>query len=101
VGKVVRPLQSANYYDSHAHGRERHGPFTRLVRIRLVGSNGLTGSSWFGSWYAVGAKPVCMVLDLAIGVRPVGLGHCGYRGETCELCSVLTTGVRPVSSVQF
>jgi hypothetical protein len=24
-----------------------------------------------------------------------------YRGETCELCSVLFTGVRPVSSIRF
>jgi hypothetical protein len=28
VGKVVRPLQSVNCHDSHAHGHERHGPFT-------------------------------------------------------------------------
>jgi hypothetical protein len=101
MGKVVRPLQSANYHDSRAHGRECHGPFTRLVQIRLVGFSGLSGSSWFGSWYAPGAKPVCMVLGLAIGVRPMGFGHFGYRGETCELCSVLTTRVRPMSSAQF
>jgi hypothetical protein len=25
----------------------------------------------------------------------------GYRGETCELCSVLAIGVRPVSFVWF
>jgi hypothetical protein len=66
----------------------------------LVGSSGVTGSSRFGSWYAARAKPVCMVI-LAIGVRPVSFGHFGYRGETCELYSVLATGVRPVSSVWF
>jgi hypothetical protein len=33
MGKVVQPLQSVNYHDSHAHGHERHGPFTLLVGI--------------------------------------------------------------------
>jgi hypothetical protein len=42
-----------------------------------------------------------MVLGLATGVRPMSFGHFGYRGETCELCSVLATGVRHVSSVRF
>jgi hypothetical protein len=67
----------------------------------LVGSSGLTGSRWFGSWYATCVKTVCMVLDLATGVRPVSFGHFSYKGETCELCLVLATGVRPVSSVRF
>jgi hypothetical protein len=58
VGKVVQPLQSINYHDSHAHGHERLGPFTRLV-----------GYGWFGS----GRVLVWLV---------------GYRGETCELCLV-------------
>jgi hypothetical protein len=74
---------------------------------------GLFGSSWFGSWYAAGAKPVCMILGLATGgmyVSSVGLATGGmpvssvsfsYRGETCELCSVLATRVRPVSYVWF
>jgi hypothetical protein len=62
---------------------------------------GLSSSSWFGSWYAVGVKPVCMVFGLATGVRPVSFGRSGYGGETCELCSVLAIGVRPVSSVWF
>jgi hypothetical protein len=102
VGKVVQSLQSMNYHDSRAHGHERHGPFTRLVgiwsgRYRL----GRSGSSWFGSWDAAGAKPVCMVLGLATGVRPVSFGHLGYKGETCELYSVLATGVGPVSFVRF
>jgi hypothetical protein len=60
VGKVVQPLQSVNCVGSRAHGHERHGPFTRLVGFGFVGSAGFE-SSYFGSWYAVGAKPVCMV----------------------------------------
>jgi hypothetical protein len=31
----------------------------------------------------------------------VSFGCSGYRSETCELYSVLATGVGPVSSVQF
>jgi hypothetical protein len=58
VGKVVQPLQSVNYHDSRAHGHERHGPFTRLVRI-LVGMVRV-GSSQSGLWYAAGVKYVCM-----------------------------------------
>jgi hypothetical protein len=58
VGKVVQPLQSGNYHDSHAHGHERHGPFTRLVG-GLVGM-ARVGSSRSSSWYAAGAKPTCM-----------------------------------------
>jgi hypothetical protein len=58
VGKVVQPLQSVNYHNSHAHGHELHGPFTRLVG-GLVGTIRV-GSSRSGSWYAVGAKPACM-----------------------------------------
>jgi hypothetical protein len=37
---------------------------------------GLSESSWFGSWYAAGVKPVCMVLGLAASgmtVSSVGL----------------------------
>jgi hypothetical protein len=45
VGKVVQPLQSVNYHDSHAHGHERYGPFTRLV--------GTHGSVRFGFWPVV------------------------------------------------
>jgi hypothetical protein len=115
VGKVVQPLQSVNCHDSRAHGHEWHGPFTRLVGVWLVWFKlSLLLSSWFGSWYAAGAKPMCMVLDsgyrgetyelcsvLATGVTPVSFGHFGYRGETCELYSVLATGVRLVSSVRF
>jgi hypothetical protein len=29
----------------------------------------------------------------------LGLDGFGYRGETCELCLILATGVRPASSV--
>jgi hypothetical protein len=97
VGKVVQPLQSVNCHDSRAHGHERHGPFTRLVGVWLGWFwLGLFGSSWFGSWYAAGVKPVCMVLGLATGGMPmssVGLATCemlvssvgfGYRWDACE-----------------
>jgi hypothetical protein len=89
VGKVVQHLQSVNYHDSRAHGHERYGPFTRLVGVWLEWFwLGLPGSSWFGSWYAAGAKLVCTVLGLAIGgmhVSSVGLA----------------TGRMPVISVGF
>jgi hypothetical protein len=61
---------------------------------------GLSGSSWFGLWYATGAKPVYMVLGLAIGGMPVssvGLAiggmpvssvGFGYRWDACERWSV-------------
>jgi hypothetical protein len=61
MGKVVQPLQSVNCHDSHAHGHERHGPFTRLVEFGWFGSVRFSGSSWFDSWYAASAKPVCIV----------------------------------------
>jgi hypothetical protein len=67
VGKVVQPLQSVNCHDSRAHGHERHGPFTRLVEIWLVGTVRV-GSSRSGSWYAASVKPVCMF---------------GYRWDSC------------------
>jgi hypothetical protein len=70
VGKVVQHLQSVNCHDSHAHGHERHGPFTRIV-----------GYGCFGSGQVLSLDGFC------------------YRGETCELCLVLATGVRPVSFV--
>jgi hypothetical protein len=60
VGKFVQPLQSVNCHDTRAHGHERHGPFTRLVRFGWVGSIGFV-SSCVGSWYAAGANHVCMV----------------------------------------
>jgi hypothetical protein len=40
------------------------------------------GSSRSGSWYATGAKPVCMF---------------GFRWDACERWSFLATGVTPVS----
>jgi hypothetical protein len=55
----VQPLQSVNRHDSLAHGHERHGPFTRLVGIWLVGTVRV-GSSQSGSWYIAGGKSVCM-----------------------------------------
>jgi hypothetical protein len=72
VGKVVQPLQSVNYHDSHAHGHEQHGPFTRLVRFGWDGSVEFE-SSCFASWYAVGVKPVCIILDLATGGMSVNV----------------------------
>jgi hypothetical protein len=76
----VQPLQSVNYHDSHAHGHERHGPFTRLV-----------GYGWFGSGRVLG------LVGLATGVRPVNYFWFGYRGETYKLYLVLAIRVRPVS----
>jgi hypothetical protein len=55
----MQPLQSVNCHDSHAHGHEQHGPFTRLVGFDWVGSAEFE-SSRSGSWYAAGAKHVCM-----------------------------------------
>jgi hypothetical protein len=61
---------------------------------------GLSGSSYFGSWYAAGVKPVCMVLGLATGGMPVnsvGLAiggmpmssvGFGNRWDACECWSV-------------
>jgi hypothetical protein len=83
MGKVVQPLQSVNCHDSRAHGHERHGPFTRLVGVWL-GWFGL-GLSW-STWYAAGAKPVCMVLGLATGGDACELYWFGYRWDACELC---------------
>jgi hypothetical protein len=60
MGNVVQPLQSVNYHNSRAHGHERYGPFTRLVGFGWAGSIRFE-FSWFGSWYAAGVKPVCMV----------------------------------------
>jgi hypothetical protein len=48
VGKVVQHLQSLNYHDSHAHGHERHGPFTRLVGFGWFGSGRVLGLDSFG-----------------------------------------------------
>jgi hypothetical protein len=83
VGKVVQPLQCVNCHDSHAHSHELLGPFTRLVGFGWVGSAGFE-SSRPGSWYAAGAKPVCMFWF-------------GYKWDACERWSVLATVVTPVS----
>jgi hypothetical protein len=89
VGKVVQPPQSVNCHDSRAHGHERHGPFTRLVGgYGWDGSGWVIGSSRFGLWYAVGVKPVCMIVGLATGGMPVS-------------SISLATGGMPVSSVGF
>jgi hypothetical protein len=61
---------------------------------------GLSGSKLFGSWYAAGVKPVCVVLGLATGGMPVssvGLATSamhvssvsfGYRWVACDRWSV-------------
>jgi hypothetical protein len=84
VGKVVQPLQSVNYHDSHAHGHERHGSFTRLV-----------GYGWFGSGQVLGLDGFFCYRGLTCELY---LFFC-YRGETCELCLIWLQGVRPVSYV--
>jgi hypothetical protein len=83
VGNVVQPLQSVNCHDSHAHGHERHGPFTRLVGI-------FGWDLWFGldlvdlvmvcsrceAWVHVlttGGMPVSVDHFVATGVTPVSL----------------------------
>jgi hypothetical protein len=96
VGKVVLPLQSVNCHDCHAHGHERHGPFTRLVGLWWFEFGWVTRSSWFGSWYATGVKPVCMFLRLATGGMPVSSVGFGYRWDTYKRWSVLATGVTPI-----
>jgi hypothetical protein len=81
VGKVVHPLQSVNYHDSHAHGHKRHGLFTRLVGFGWVGSIRFE-SRCFGLWYAGGTNPISIVLGLAIGWMPmsyVGLATGGMH----------------------
>jgi hypothetical protein len=83
VGKVVQPLQSVNYDDIRANGYERHGPLTRLVGFGWVGSVGFE-SSCVGSWYAAGAKSICMVFGLATGGMPVSFGRFGYKCDSCE-----------------
>jgi hypothetical protein len=46
-----------------------------MISWGLVGLDPVrVGSSWPGSWYAAGAKPVCMFwLQVATGVTPVRL----------------------------
>jgi hypothetical protein len=81
MGKAVQPLQSVNCHDSHAHGHERHGPFTRLVGVWMgwfwLGS---TGSSWFGF-------VVCSRCETCVHGP-----WFGYRGETYELWSFWLQG---------
>jgi hypothetical protein len=78
----MQPLHSVNCHDSHAHGHERHGPFTRLVGT-LVGTLVWLGSSRSGLWYAAGVKPGCMFW-LQVGCLRA-LVICGYRCDSCEL----------------
>jgi hypothetical protein len=67
---------------------------------RRDGSGQVTGSSWFGSWYAVGVKSVCMVLGLATGgmhVSSIGLATGGMLVSSVGFA----TGGMHVSSVGF
>jgi hypothetical protein len=73
MGKVVQPLQSVDCHYSRAHGHERHGSFTGLVGIWLVGMVRV-GSSRSGSWYEAGVKPMCKF---------------GYRWDACKRWSFL------------
>jgi hypothetical protein len=82
VGKLVQPLQSVNYHDSHAHGHERHGPFTRLV-----------------GWDLPGLSLVSLVQGMQ-QVRSL-CAWFGYRWGACERRSVLAIGVTPVSLRPF
>jgi hypothetical protein len=73
VCKVVQPLQSVNYHDSHAHSPERHGPFTQLVGyVGLV----LFGLSLDGLVHGMQqVQRLCMVLGLATGGMPMSVGR--------------------------
>jgi hypothetical protein len=72
VGKVVQSLQSVNYHDSCAHSHEQHEPF-------------LFESSWSGSGYAAGVKPVGMVW-LQVGCLWAWFGYgFDYRCDSFEL----------------
>jgi hypothetical protein len=93
VGKVVQPLQSVNYHDSHAHGHGRHGPFTRLVGYDCFGSGQVLGLDGF--FYRGETCELCLVF--ATGVRPVSFFWSGYRGETCK---PLALGYSWVTEVQ-
>jgi hypothetical protein len=52
-----------------------------------------------GSGYRGDTCELCSVL--AIGVRPLSFGHFDYSDEICELYLVLPIGVRPVGSIRF
>jgi hypothetical protein len=81
----VQPLQSVNCHDSRAHSHERLGPFTRLARFDWVGFVGFECSQ-FGSWYAAGAKPACMVLGLATCGMPVSVGQFWLQVSLLRVC---------------
>jgi hypothetical protein len=76
----VQPLQSVNYHDSRAHGREWHRPFTQLVGV------------WLGRF-------VLGLVGLIHGMQQVrSLCACFvYRWDACERLSILATCVTPVS----
>jgi hypothetical protein len=56
-------------------------------------------SSWFGSLHAASAKPVCMVLDLAIVGMPASIGQFLAIGVTpVSLWPLITVGNLGASS---
>jgi hypothetical protein len=66
----VQPLQSINCLDSHIHGHEWHGRFTRLVGTWLVGFGCVIMFQWFG---------------LATSGMPMSSVWFGYWCDSCEL----------------
>jgi hypothetical protein len=80
--------------------------------LGLVGLDRSIGfeSSCFSLWYAAGAKPISIVLSLAIGGvhmsslglatggMPVSIGQFGYRCDSCEL---MPLGYSWVTLMQF
>jgi hypothetical protein len=46
----------------------------------------------YGSWFGHRGETCELCSVMVTWVRPVSFGHFGYRGETCELCSVLAIG---------
>jgi hypothetical protein len=82
MGKVVQPLLSVSCQDSHAHGHERYGSFTRLV-----------GVWWVWIRFRLG------LVGLVHGMQQVrSLCACfGYRWDACECWLILATGVTPMS----
>jgi hypothetical protein len=52
----------------------------------------LAGYSLFGSWYATGAKPISIVLDLATSGMLVSFGRFGNMCDSCELLALGYSG---------
>jgi hypothetical protein len=52
----------------------------------------LAGYRLFGSWYATGAKPISIVLDLATSGMLVSFGRFGNMCDSCELLALGYSG---------